>query len=181
MTPNTGIFPITSRRQALAARLTAHSQDLYRTEDRALVVYPSRGLYTDRASSLPWGVFCRELWKIPGIHRSHQKSQNEPGGLRQYFQGIFVNLSANNCLVSTQRLCREIITWKHLSHPNILPLLGVSIPADAHCFRVLTQWMPNGNITQYSKSNPAANRMQLVSPRCFFCDFSLTFKQHSAF
>ena len=63
----------------------------------------------------------------------------------------------------TQRLCREIITWKHLSHPNILALLGVSIPADTHCFRILTRWMPNGNIVQYAKSNPTANRLQLTN------------------
>jgi len=64
----------------------------------------------------------------------------------------------------TQRLCREIIGWKHLSHPNILPLLGVSVSTDPHCFRILTEWMSGGNVMQYTKSNPDANRLELVSP-----------------
>ena len=64
----------------------------------------------------------------------------------------------------TQGFCREIIGWKHLSHPNILPLLGVSVSVDPRCFRILTEWMPNGNVIQYTISNPEANRLQLVSP-----------------
>ena len=31
---------------------------------------------------------------------------------------------------SNQRLCREIIIWKHLSHANIMPLLGVLVSVD---------------------------------------------------
>lgn len=63
-----------------------------------------------------------------------------------------------------QRFCREVITWKHLSHPNILPLLGVSISPDTHCLRILTEWMTNGNVMWYARTNPEANRLQLVSP-----------------
>ncbi|KAF9648137.1 kinase-like protein [Thelephora ganbajun] len=62
-----------------------------------------------------------------------------------------------------KRLCREIIGWKHLSHPNILPLLGVSVLTDPHCFRILTEWMPNGNVMRYARSNPEANRLRLLS------------------
>ncbi|KAF9784796.1 kinase-like domain-containing protein [Thelephora terrestris] len=61
-----------------------------------------------------------------------------------------------------KRLCREIIGWKHLSHPNILPLLGVSVSMDPYCFRILTRWMINGNITEYARSNPEVNRLQLL-------------------
>ena len=75
---------------------------------------------------------------------------------------------------STQRLCREIIGWKYLSHPNILPLLGVSVFADPHCFRIITEWMPGGNVVQYAKSNPEANRLGLVSARSFPQSFSRT-------
>ncbi|KAF9790534.1 kinase-like domain-containing protein, partial [Thelephora terrestris] len=62
-----------------------------------------------------------------------------------------------------KRLCREIIAWKHLTHRNILPLLGVSISTDTHRFCILTEWMPNGNIMQYAKSKLAANRLKLLS------------------
>jgi len=67
------------------------------------------------------------------------------------------------CSAFAQRLCQEIICWKHLSHPNILPLLGVSVSAHPQCFRIFTEWMSNGNVMRYARSNPEANRLQLVS------------------
>lgn len=60
-------------------------------------------------------------------------------------------------------LCQEIIGWKRLAHPNILPLLGVSITADKSSFDILTEWVPNGNIMEYTKSNPKENRLRLLS------------------
>lgn len=73
-----------------------------------------------------------------------------------------------------QRLCREVIGWRHLIHPNILPLLGISMVTDSNYFDILTEWMPNGNLMQYAKSNSEANRVQLVtmliiSLRLFAC------------
>ena len=69
-----------------------------------------------------------------------------------------------NVVGFVQRLCREIIGWKYLSHPNILPLLGLSVSADPRFFCILTEWMHNGNVIQYAESNPEANRLRLVSP-----------------
>jgi hypothetical protein len=66
-------------------------------------------------------------------------------------------------LTSSKRLCRDIIGWKHLSHPNILLLLGVSTSTDPYYFRILTKWMPNGNVMRYATSNPEVNRLRLVS------------------
>lgn len=64
---------------------------------------------------------------------------------------------------SIQRLCREVIGWKHLSHPNVLPLIGICVLADPRRFLILTEWMPNGNVIQYARFNPRANRLRLVS------------------
>jgi serine/threonine protein kinase len=69
-----------------------------------------------------------------------------------------------NRLTSVQRLCREVLTWKRLSHPNILPLLGVSVSKNPRHFRIISEWMPNGNVMEYINSNPEANRLRLVSP-----------------
>ncbi|KAF9651394.1 kinase-like protein [Thelephora ganbajun] len=99
---------------------------------------------------------------------------------RVYYRGGFADVSngeylgrpvAIKCLRASEggsnrifkRLCREIIGWKHLSHPNILPLLGVAVSEDPYCFRILTEWMPNGNAMQYTRSNPEANRLRLLS------------------
>ena len=70
----------------------------------------------------------------------------------------------NPLLSFTQGLCREIIGWKHLSHPNILPLLGVSVSTDPYSFRIITKWMPNESVTRYARSNPKVNRLRLVYP-----------------
>jgi len=80
------------------------------------------------------------------------------------FKVTLVDLMYHHRPTSIQRLCREIIGWKYLSHPNILPLLGVSVSVDPRCFRILTEWMPNGNVMQYAKSNREANRLRLVIP-----------------
>ena len=54
------------------------------------------------------------------------------------------------------------MAWKHLQHPNILPLLGVTW--NEHRFALVSEWMENGNVNEYIKRNPNANRAELV--RC---------------
>ena len=44
-----------------------------------------------------------------------------------------------------------------------MPLLGVLVSGDLNCFRILTEWMPNGNVMQFARSNPNENRLRLVS------------------
>jgi len=56
-----------------------------------------------------------------------------------------------------------------------MPLLGVSVSVDPRCFHILTEWMPNGNVMQYARSNPEANRLRLVSPLAVFLLFFLLF------
>ena len=88
------------------------------------------------------------------------------GDHKSIFKVPFINLirCLYHCSTSTQWLCREIIGWKHLSNPNILPLLGVSVSADPHCFLILTDWMSNGNVVEFTRSHPEENRLRLVSP-----------------
>ena len=94
--------------------------------------------------------------------RGHQSSRGERGGFWKGFRGTFYRPCAPPSLSFPQRLCQEIIGWKHLSHPNILPLLGVFTFTDPCSFRILTKWMPNGNVMQYARNNPGVNRLRLV-------------------
>ena len=48
--------------------------------------------------------------------------------------------------------------WKYLTHPNILPLLGVTLTP----FQLISSWMPGGNLSTYIKKNPDADRIGLV-------------------
>ena len=58
--------------------------------------------------------------------------------------------------------------WKTLQHPNVLPLVGVTM-SNAH-FAMISEWMTNGNIIEFVKANSDANRLKLVgfSPRNSF-------------
>ena len=60
-----------------------------------------------------------------------------------------------------QRFCKEVMTWKSLSHPNLLPLLGVTMTS-GH-FAMVSEWMFNGSINHFIKTNRDVNRFKLVS------------------
>jgi serine/threonine protein kinase len=63
--------------------------------------------------------------------------------------------------------------WKSLQHPNVLPLIGVSM-SESH-FAMVSEWMENGSISDFLKKNPDANPLELVSlwPKISLC-FRLT-------
>jgi hypothetical protein len=47
-----------------------------------------------------------------------------------------------------------------ISHPNLLPIIEISETPFPFC--VMSPWMPGGNIIQYTKANPGADRLTLV-------------------
>jgi len=49
--------------------------------------------------------------------------------------------------------------WKRLTHPNILPLLGVTIAP----LQLVSNWMSGGDLPEYIKKHPNADRLGLVS------------------
>lgn len=51
--------------------------------------------------------------------------------------------------------------WSTLHHPNVLPLLGVMM-TNAQ-FAMVSEWMVNGNISQFVEVHPDADRLVLVS------------------
>ena len=59
-----------------------------------------------------------------------------------------------------QRLCREVATWNALRHPNVLPLLGVTMSNDQ--FAVVSVWMQNGNINKFVEAFVDVDRLKLV-------------------
>jgi hypothetical protein len=61
-----------------------------------------------------------------------------------------------------QRFCKEVVGWKSLRHPNVLPLLGVAV--DETRFAMVSEWMVNGHINGFVKANVDADRLELV---CF--------------
>jgi serine/threonine protein kinase len=57
--------------------------------------------------------------------------------------------------------CKEAVMWRKISHPNIVPFLGVS--EDPAPISMVSEWMPNGDVRGYVVNNPEVSRLQLVS------------------
>ncbi|KAF9789355.1 kinase-like domain-containing protein [Thelephora terrestris] len=56
--------------------------------------------------------------------------------------------------------CKEVAGWRRISHPNIVPFLGVSeAPAP---ISMVSEWMPNGDVRSYVIKNPEVSRLQLL-------------------
>jgi hypothetical protein len=53
------------------------------------------------------------------------------------------------------------VTWKSLLHPNVLPLMGVTMTETQ--FAMISEWMVHGNINDFVKAHPDADRLGLVS------------------
>lgn len=47
--------------------------------------------------------------------------------------------------------------WKHLAHPNIVPLLGVISP-----LQLISEWMSSGDLMGYLEIHPGEDRLSLV-------------------
>ena len=52
------------------------------------------------------------------------------------------------------------MTWKCLRNQNVLPLLGVTMTGKN--LAMVSEWMSNGSINEFVKTNPDANRFELV-------------------
>jgi len=63
-------------------------------------------------------------------------------------------------MLTMQRFCKEVVTWKALHHQNVLPLLGVTMANTQ--FTMVSEWMANGNINEFIKVHRHANRFELV-------------------
>ncbi|TFK53944.1 kinase-like protein [Heliocybe sulcata] len=65
---------------------------------------------------------------------------------------------------------REGLIWKQLDHPNIVGFIGVSDTAKLGirtlhgrpCLCLVSDWMPSGNLVEYLKKNPGADRVGLL-------------------
>jgi serine/threonine protein kinase len=56
-----------------------------------------------------------------------------------------------------------------LEHKNIVPLLGIT----SNPLQLVSDWMPGGDLTEYIKKNPNADRLCLVGPNYVVFDLTL--------
>ena len=63
-------------------------------------------------------------------------------------------------LTVSQRFCREVVGWKTLCHPNVLPLLGATMSENR--FVIVSEWVVKGSINEFVRADPSADRLGLV-------------------
>lgn len=116
-----------------------------------------------RRQRLPWGPRHRVSVHIQKEAGSHKGPTNGPYQRLRSNPWCKCSTRADLPQVSTgllQRLYREAVAWKHLQHPNILPLLGVTTLGGQ--FAMVSEWMEDGNINEFIQKNPDADRTELV-------------------
>ena len=59
---------------------------------------------------------------------------------------------------------KEAVMWKYLTHPNIVPFLGVTTYRlwDHRPPQLISNLMPGGILPDYIKERPDADRLELV-------------------
>ncbi|KAF9644746.1 kinase-like protein [Thelephora ganbajun] len=63
------------------------------------------------------------------------------------------------CIKRLQAFCQEAVVRKRLAHPNIVPLLGITITP----FHLISDWMSGGDLPEHIKNNSNADRIGLLS------------------
>ncbi|KAJ7126083.1 kinase-like domain-containing protein, partial [Mycena epipterygia] len=59
-------------------------------------------------------------------------------------------------------LAREVLIWKELSHPNVLPLLGIDLTIRKPSCCLVSPWMKNGNVMAFLERYPDFDKSSLV-------------------
>ncbi|KAK0475676.1 kinase-like domain-containing protein, partial [Armillaria luteobubalina] len=61
-----------------------------------------------------------------------------------------------------RKFCREVLVWRNLRHPNVLPFIGVNDDVFYPGFCLISPWMKNGDIISFLRQNPGHNRIQCI-------------------
>ena len=115
-------------------------QDLQSPQHHTCLVCSSTRAHTHRESCILRRVRDGKYLGFPVAIKCFKTNEEDSD---RSFRVPSINSTHYHHSAFTQRLCREIIYWKHLSHSNILPLLGVSVSAHPHSFRILSAFFPS--------------------------------------
>ncbi|EIN07578.1 kinase-like protein [Punctularia strigosozonata HHB-11173 SS5] len=115
------------------------------------------------------GMLPRSCWLLDPI-RSTDEGPRSFGGFADVWRGthngVTVALKLMRLNYGEQAefgkvLCKEVVMWRRLSHPNIVPFLGVAYWRQRIC--IVSQWMEHEDVMSYLKRFPQANRLAMIT------------------
>jgi len=72
-----------------------------------------------------------------------------------------IRVNAGSASRMRSSVCQEVIMWRRLRHPRIIPMLGVDTELFPLC--IVSEWAEHGTITAFLERFPALNRLQLLA------------------
>lgn len=75
---------------------------------------------------------------------------------------VHLEASEQKKLKAVKAFCEEALVWKQLSHPNVVPLLGVNTELFTPAFCLVSPWMSNGDLITYLEENPEHDRSRSI-------------------
>lgn len=107
---------------------------------------------------------------LENVHRVDEQAVDS-GGFADIYKGTFQRKSVCLKIIRVHQneaynrilkaIAREAILWGQLSHPNLLPFYGLH-RSGAQLWLV-SPWAENGNVVEFLRANPTANRVHLCS------------------
>jgi len=91
----------------------------------------------------------------PGMYKEHDNEEGKCVAIK-YMR----NWETDDPEKMRKIFFREVITWKRMSHPNILELIGVIM--DDKEYGMVSPWMDNGNIVEFLREDLQANPLKLL-------------------
>ncbi|KAF8748201.1 protein kinase [Rhizoctonia solani] len=119
-------------------------------------VYPAFHLGSNRSK------FCVSVSRRQGCFRRYLEGKTLDGrdvaikSIRLY--GSLASLGRHKLEKSS---VKELMVWARLYHPNVLRLLGICVFGGE--IGMVSEWMPKGNVTEFTINHPNANKLKLCS------------------
>ncbi|KAL5498961.1 hypothetical protein ACEPAH_1479 [Sanghuangporus vaninii] len=105
------------------------------------------------------GGYCDVFVGSANLDESHALRPKRRGLVTVAIKRLRVHIQSDKDL--TKLLRKELSVWSKLRHANILPLLGFVKEGDYPS--VISEWMENGTVKQYMKSNPSVDPVPLIA------------------
>ncbi|KAJ3573607.1 hypothetical protein NP233_g2323 [Leucocoprinus birnbaumii] len=109
-----------------------------------------------------------QSYELPEIllEQLHSLQPVDHGGFGSVYKAdlngciVAAKVARNTTTKDAKIYAKELTLWVHLEHPNILPLIGVSMLFEKPA--LISPWMKNGNLYHYVCANRECNRIALI-------------------